>query len=176
MTFEGKKDRDFSAHADVAIKSFRSDARHDMRNIVQRERLANDVRIGREMVLPVAVTQNHGRLRGCAEARSAEERHADRLEIVRGDKHRPRGVFLYFALPVRPGHKRGSGIGVAQIDVVRIRPDIGRLCAAHWRREDFDQSVGFQAGRLDREYSREIRNNGDDGRHARFPATPHTRT
>jgi len=72
---------------------------------------------------------------------------------------------LYLALPVRPADKRGSGIGVAQIDEVRIRPDIGRRARAHSRREDFDQSLGFQAGRLYREYSREIRNR-DDGRHA----------
>src|SRR4030095_2073501 len=80
MTFERKKDSDFSVPADVAIESFRSDARHDMRHVVQRERLADDVRIGGEMVLPVPVSQNHGRLGSRAEARAAKKRHAARLE------------------------------------------------------------------------------------------------
>ena len=116
------------------------------------------------MVLPVPVSQNHRRV-GTRETRSAKQPHADRLEIVRGDKHGAQVVFLSLALPVRPAHKRGSGIGVAQIDVVRIGPTIGRLARAHSRRVDFDQSLGFHATRRYREYSREIRNR-DDGRHA----------
>ena len=151
MTFQRKKDSDFSVPGDVAIKLIRCDARHDMRDVVQRERLADDVRIGGEMVLPVPVSQNHGRLGGRAEARSARQRHADRLEVVRGDKHCPHGVLFDFALPVRPAHERDSGIGVAQIGVVRIGPGVGRLARAHSRREDFDQSLGVHAGRLYRE-------------------------
>jgi hypothetical protein len=50
------------------------------------------------------------------------------------------------ALPVRPAHERHSGIGVAQIDVVRIGPGVGRRARAHSRREDFDQSSVFKPG------------------------------
>src|SRR5262245_14448457 len=114
MTFERQKDRHLSVEREVAIKLIRCDARYDMRDVVERERLADDVRIGGEMILPVAVSQNHAWL-SVAEARSAKQRHADRLEIVRGDKHCPYRVFLYLALPIRPAHNRGSGIGAAQI-------------------------------------------------------------
>src|SRR6185295_3211682 len=102
MKFERKKDSYFSVPSHVAIKLSRRDASHDMRDAVQRERLADDVRIGVQMRLPVAVFQNHARLSGRAEARSAKHRHADRLEVICGDKHYPHGVFLDLALPVRP--------------------------------------------------------------------------
>src|SRR2546421_9712778 len=62
MTFERKKESYCSVPTHVAIKLSRCNARHDMRDAVQRERLADDVRIGGEMVLPVPVPQNHSRL------------------------------------------------------------------------------------------------------------------
>ncbi len=94
IPFERKIDIRGPVEAHVAIELIRRDARHDMRGIIQRERRADDVRIGGEMILPVPVSQDHGRLAGRAEARSARQPHADRLEIVRGDEHRPHGLFL----------------------------------------------------------------------------------
>ena len=43
----------------VAVELIRRDADHDMRDVIQRERLADDVRIGAQMVLPEPVSQNH---------------------------------------------------------------------------------------------------------------------
>ena len=46
-----------------ALKLIRCDADHDMRDVVQRQRLPDDVRIGAQPVLPESVSQNHDGLR-----------------------------------------------------------------------------------------------------------------
>src|SRR6185369_7093247 len=131
MTFERKIDVYLSIEA---VNSLWGDARHDMRDAVQRECLADDLRIGGEMILPVPVSQNHSSLGGLslsAEARSAYQRHTDCLEIVRGDEHYLFGFFFDFALSVGPARERHAGIGGSQIDVVRIGPVVGRLARAY---------------------------------------------
>src|SRR5262249_20138753 len=151
--FEREKCGHFSIAREVAIKLIRCDTRHDMRDVVHRDRLADDVRIGSEIVLPVPVSENHLRLgiylrlraaalalidlrlraaalalidlrlraaalalidlrlraaalalRG-AEARSAKQRHAHRLKIVRRNEHCLYGILFDLALSVRPAHK-----------------------------------------------------------------------
>src|SRR6185503_3975166 len=114
MTLEWTIDRHLSVKREMAVELIRCDTRHDMRDIVQRECLADDVRIGSEMVLPVPVSNDDGRFgfsrRG--EARPSKQRHADRLEVVPRDEHRPKGLPFEFALPVRPTHEGDTGIGV----------------------------------------------------------------
>src|SRR5215831_102044 len=118
-----------------------------MRDAAQRERLADDLRIGGEIVLPIPVSQNYRRLGRRAETWSARQRHADRLEVVRGDEHYLFGLLLEVNLPVRPTENRDSRIGSAQISVVRIGPCVRRLARPQSSREDFDQSIRLYAGR-----------------------------
>ena len=85
---ERKKELSFLI-AHVTGKMLRRDADHDMRDAIQRERLSDDVRIGAQLVLPVAVSQNHDGfscqrvIPGRVESGASRQRHAERLEVVR---------------------------------------------------------------------------------------------
>ena len=89
MPFERNKEF-VCPETEVTVELIRRDADHDMWDAIQRQRLADDVRIGAQLVLPEPVSQNHDRLSPvCAvESRSPRQRHADRLEVVGRDKHR----------------------------------------------------------------------------------------
>ena len=64
MPFE--RNKEFSSlKTEVALELIRRDADHDMWNVIQRQRLPDDVRIGAQPVLPEAVSQNHDGL-ACA--------------------------------------------------------------------------------------------------------------
>ena len=115
------------------------------------ERLADDVRIGAQLVLPEPVRQNHDGFSAgypAVESGSARQRHADRLEVVRGDEHRRTiGVFcppasgnVSLARPGRPPGHRDTGVGVARGP--RSPDRTTRLPASRaptWRRDDLDE-------------------------------------
>ena len=58
MPFERNKEF-FSVKNKMTVELLRRDADHDMRDAIQRQRLPDDVRIGAQLVLPEAVSQNH---------------------------------------------------------------------------------------------------------------------
>ena len=176
MPFE--RNKEFSSlKTEVALELIRRDADHDMRDVVQRQRLADDVRIGAELVLPEPVSQNHDRLAVNAHPlrRSPVPAPASRRssEVVGGDKHRRRRRLRFTwslerDLALRrspPGHRPSRYRRRAD----RRSPD-RTTCRSAAReptgvvRTSTSPSVFTPGGGIV-EYSRDVRNR-DDGRHA----------
>jgi hypothetical protein len=159
MPFE-RHEEFFAVKKEVAIKLVRRDADYGMRDIIQRQRLPDDVRIRAQLVLPELVAENDDgfsvrRLsRRRVEARSPHQRRTDRLEVVRGDehcRHRPgldacRSLNRGFARCAGPPGHLNPGIGRAQVHEVRVGPRVSSSPRAEWRRDNLDQALRLHAG------------------------------
>ena len=85
-----QRNKQFSPlETEVPLELIGRDAGHNIGNVIQLERFTDDLRIGTQVVLPELVSQNHDGVRLPFESRSARQRHADRLEVVGRDVHRP---------------------------------------------------------------------------------------
>ena len=124
---------------EMTVESLRRDTDHDMWNAIQRERLADDLRIGAQTGSARTRIPESRRVRRCdgvvhrvVESRSPRQRHADGFEVVRRDKHRRHGLssrrpaasrIVVLALSVRPtGDSSRPDVGGAQVHEVRIGP------------------------------------------------------
>ena len=74
MPFERKEQFGVFDTGEMAAESLRADAGHDVRHAIHGERLSDDVRIGREALLPERVAQNHHGVGGVLKSRPPRQR------------------------------------------------------------------------------------------------------